>query len=496
MGDLDLDAADFGELVVERLLAHPGQEPTRHDRSIRWHDGTITEVADAQVGTGVGLLAMPAIADAHDHGRGVSTLLMGAADAALELWLPALAAQPNGDCYAVNALALARLARSGCSAITHCHVPHRYEAMVEEAGEVARAVREIGIRLGFVVPLRDRNRLVIGDNDAFLARLPEQERIAVQQRWLGPLPSPERQVALIDEVARHHATSQFDVQYGPVAPHWCSDHLLSLIAEASAQSQRRIHMHLLESPYHREWADAAYPHGLIRHLDALGILSPRLSIAHGVWLRPAEIELLAERGVTVVVNSSSNLRLRSGLAPMSQFHKIGVAVAIGLDGMGLDDDSDLLRELRLARLFHAGHGLEEGVSAAQILTSALAIGPHVTGAHGRFGQVAPGFAADLLVLDLAALTDGAVPAALDDTDLVLGRATRSHVKALIVAGRMVVRDGRVTGIDEEALAREVDASARHSAAAWQTLVPTLRRFQDHIRAHYASGQHRRDSVMP
>ncbi|MGE1157120.1 amidohydrolase family protein, partial [Pseudomonas kitaguniensis] len=85
--------------------------------------------------------------------------------------------------------------------------------------------------------------------------------------------------------------------------------------------------------------------GVVRYLDDIGFLSPRLAVAHGVQLTQAECELLAERGVQLVSNPSANLRLRSGIAPASDAMRAGLKVAIGLDGTSLDDDQDLWREM-------------------------------------------------------------------------------------------------------------------------------------------------------
>ena len=123
-------------------------------------------------------------------------------------------------------------------------------------------------------------------------------------------------MALADDVAAAADGPGFNVQYGPNGVQWCSDELLQAVAEASHRTGRRVHMHLLETKYQRQWADAAYPDGVVRTLDEIGLLTPRLTLAHCVWARPDELELLAERGVTISVNTSSNLHLHSGLAPM------------------------------------------------------------------------------------------------------------------------------------------------------------------------------------
>ena len=125
----------------------------------------------------------------------------------------------------------------------------------------------------------------------------------------------QSQLADVAAVAEACETGTFKVHIGPIGPQWCEDATLERIAEMSAQTGRHVQMHLFETEIQRQWADTHYPDGLVRHLDRTGLLSPRLTVAHGVWLNPDECALLAERGVIVAVNASSNLRLRSGIAP-------------------------------------------------------------------------------------------------------------------------------------------------------------------------------------
>ncbi len=125
--------------------------------------------------------------------------------------------------------------------------------------------------------------------------------------------------------------------------------------------------HLLETKYQRQWCDANYPGGVVRMLDEIGLLSPRLTLAHCVWARPDELELLAERGVVISVNTSSNLHLHSGLAPMTRMWTAGCRIALGIDGKAFDDDNDALRELRLSHLLHAGSGFDQVVTRHRAL---------------------------------------------------------------------------------------------------------------------------------
>ena len=124
------------------------------------------------------------------------------------------------------------------------------------------------------------------------------------------------------------------------------------------------------------WLDQVHPGGVVKFLDAIGLLSPRLTVAHGVWLDDADCELLAEREVTVVTNAACNLRLRSGIAPLARLAAFGVAVAVGLDGLALNDNQDYLTDLRLVRLLHNGTDLEEDLPRGTFLQQVLANGFH------------------------------------------------------------------------------------------------------------------------
>jgi cytosine/adenosine deaminase-related metal-dependent hydrolase len=252
----------------------------------------------------------------------------------------------------------------------------------------------------------------------------------------------------------------FDVQYGPNGVQWCTEAMLEAIAGASHRTGRRVHMHLLESRYQRVWVDSAYPDGVVKYLDAIGLLSPRLTLAHCVWARPDELALLAERGVTIVVNSSSNLHLRSGIAPVVRMVTAGCRVALGIDGKAFDEDDDALRELRLAHLLHAGSGFAIGVNREQMLQIAFANGRKSVTNRDDGGAICAGAPADLLLLDWAAIDDDRLRDDIDALDLVLTRATAGHIRELIVNGRTAVKDGVVVGADLPGARAEVLAQMR------------------------------------
>jgi cytosine/adenosine deaminase-related metal-dependent hydrolase len=243
-------------------------------------------------------------------------------------------------------------------------------------------------------------------------------------------------------------------------------------------------MHLLETRYQRAFMDQAYPDGVVRHLDAIGLLSPRLTLAHCVWARPDELALLAERGVTIAVSNSSNLHLRSGLAPLPAMLAAGCRLAMGIDGKALDEDDDGLRELRLAHLLHAGTGFRVAVSREKMLRAAFATGRFAVTNIDDGGTVAPGSPADLLLLDWAAIDDDRLRDDVDPLDLVLTRATAQHIRELIVGGRTVVKDGGMTRVDFQKALAEVLAQMRAGMAASNSLARAMPALDRAMAAHF------------
>jgi cytosine/adenosine deaminase-related metal-dependent hydrolase len=435
-----------------------------------------------------GLAALPAPSDAHDHGRGLKTIAFGALDDTLEIWLSALGQEPASDPYLRAAVAFARLAEGGVAAANHCHNAQDPARLIEEAEAVARAARDVGIRIAFAVPILDRNPLVYADPAPLFADLSPADAELLRQRGRRALP-PDRAIAAVAEIAAFtHAT--FDVQYGPVGPQWVSDGALKAIAKASADTGRRIHMHLFETRAQREWADAAYPDGLIGWLDEIGFLSPRLTVAHGVWLSEAECALLGERGVTVSINTSSNLRLRSGIAPVARLLGQGVRFGMGLDGMAFDDDEDAFREIRLLWQHHRGYGGKVVLTPERLLQAVLIDGRRSILGEDGGGRLAVGAPADIAVVDLAGMSGDILDGALTPLDLLLTRLTKAQLRELIVAGRTVVADGRCVTVDRVALEGELLEQAR---AGWRSKPPDLAalgRLQGALRRYYACGCHR------
>ena len=478
------------------MLARPGAAPATYRARVAIDGERIASVEaepelKAAPESDADHLLMPALANAHDHGRGVRYLAQGAFDRPLESWLPSVYFQPDVDPYVNAAVSMGRHLAAGIAASVHCHIVNRPEKFDDEMRGIARAANDIGIRLALVAPMRDQNLLAYGPDEDLLALVPQEARAAIVERWGKPPLPPKEQVARVQRLGEELDGERVEVLFGPIAPQWASRGLLEQVGAESARTGRRVHMHLLETRYQREWADAAYPQGLVRMLDEIGLLSPRLTVAHGTYLKPGEIELLAARDVVISLNSCSNLRVRAGIAPARASLGARMAMGIGLDALTLDDDNDAFRELRLARLLHSGPGFAESISAAQLYGAAMGAGARaVTGKPGH-GAIAPGAPADLLVLDYGALAGDVMDGLVDEADLVLARASSRHVHAVYVAGRKVLESGRVLALDSGALEAELQRQVFASRGRLMESREHIRVYQGALERFYGEGWHAR-----
>lgn len=436
------------------LLEGVHYAPAR-ERTIAVADGRIAAVASSP-GKVEPLLALPAFVNAHDHARTVRSSSFGAAGKPLEIWLSYLAVLPSVDPYLAAAVSLGRSALGGAGAVmVHYTRVQGLTGLPEEAAEVARAARDVGVRIGFAAALKDRNPLVYGPSQPVLAALPPEARTEIEARFLKPALPVAEQIALVEAVAEAAEGPLVTVQYGPTGVQWCSDALLRAVADASARTGRRVHMHLLETRYQREWADRHHAGGIVAYLRNIGLLTPRLTLAHCTWARPDELDLIAESGATVAVNTGSNLGIRSGLAPVAEMVRRGCRVALGLDGLAFDEDDDGLSEMRLANQLHRGWGFEQALDEPTMLRIALRNGRASVTGRAEGGVIAPGEPADLLLLDWDRLDSDRLLPDLPPLDLLFARARAEHIREVVVAGHSVVREGRVLGVDHRAMTNEL-----------------------------------------
>jgi len=466
------------EVTAHRLFCGPDRG-LLENVVLRHDNGVVASIAEgAPPATGPRALVLPAFVNAHDHARPTASSF-GALGMPLESWILRSALGTPVDPYLTAASALARSARAGCaSMMVHYTRPSGTMSLVEEAKAIGRAASDVGIRIAFALAVRDQNPVVYGDSEPVLSELASDDRRTIEEMFVRTPMSPKAYIELTDATASAIAGPKVDVQLGPAGVQWCSKPLLEAVAENSALTGRRIHMHLLETVYQRAWADEHFPDGIVCYLRDIGFLSERLTLAHCIHARPDEIEMIASFGARIVTNFSSNMHLRSGLAPIAAAHRCGCAIAVGVDGLALDEDDDVLREMRLVQMFHGGLGFKRTWTPQAFFGLAVANGRKATGAPGT-GELMPGAPADFVTVDLDRLDrDQIMP--VDPIDLLFARGNASLLRDVVVDGRKIVSDGRCLGVDLPAIEQELRGIYRASAGklsgfqrAWPTLSTSL-----------------------
>jgi cytosine/adenosine deaminase-related metal-dependent hydrolase len=444
------------EISATSLFCGPDRA-IRDDVTLRHDGGVITDISGGAGPVSPRSFVIPAFINAHDHARATASSF-GAVGMPLESWILRTALGTPVDPYLTATSALARAAKAGCAAMmVHYTRPSGTMPILDEAKAIARAASDVGIRIAFALAVRDQNPIVYGDAEPVLAGLSSDDRKTIEDLFVrAPMP-PKAYIELTDAIAAAIAGPMIDVQLGPAGVQWCSKPLLQAVAENSERTGRRVHMHLLETVYQRAWADQHFP-DMVRWLRDIGFLSERLTLAHCIHARPDELEMIAASGTRIVTNLSSNMHLRSGLAPIAAAHKCGCAIAVGVDGLALDEDDDILREMRLVQMVHGGLGFKATWAPAEMFALAIRNGRRATGAPGT-GDLVPGNPADFVAIDLDRLDrDRIMP--VDPMALLFARGNASLVKEVVVAGKTIVRDGVCAGVDLPAIEQELRAIYR------------------------------------
>ena len=429
---------------------------------------------------------MPGLINAHHHSNGASSIQHGVPDQLLELWLLDLARRRNADPFLATQLAAARLLRSGVTSVVDVHSGGGSpETLATNIGGKLQAYEQSGIRVAFAAGMSHQSHIVWGDDQAFLDSLPPEVQALARRRLPGAgSASIDDFFAVVDDFwRRYQEQARIDVWFAPPGPQWVSDQTLQRIAETAARYDTGVQTHLEESIYEKHYGPRTYGIPTVAHLQQLGILSPRFSFAHGVWLNEAEIDILAESGAAVSHNPSSNLRLRAGIAPLNRLLVAGTTVALGMDGTTINDNEDMWQEMRLALRLHRGPGIyDPAPTPADIFHLSTHGGAKLLRADHQRGMLAPGFQADVVLINLDQITWPWVAPEADPLSVVLYRAAAEDVDTVLIGGEIVVEAGRVITIDEAAVGQELAAQLKamdyptEQAAMVAALMPYIERY--------------------
>ena len=398
--------------------------------ALRAVDGTITEFGqtveaqrDDDVIDAGGDLLVPGLVNGHTHAA--MTLFRGyGSDLPLMAWLedkiwPAESRLTDDDVYWGTRLACVEMIRSGTV---------RFWDMYWRPVAVARAVRDAGLRATLGPPLLDGL-----DESRSKAACEEAGR-------------------LLDELADHAPWVQPSL--APHGMYTASETTLRWVAQESSARGVSVQLHFLETEDEVTGCVDRSGERPGAYLDRIGLLSPRLVLAHGVWMEDAERELVAARGATVVTNPVSNLKLAVGrVFPYAKTSAHGIPIGLGTDGASSNNSLDLLADSKVLALVQKFNEHDPTVLPAseawEVATAARA--PVL----GGVPKLAVGEGADFLLVRARApeLAPGHV------LENLVYAASGTVVRTTVVGGRVLMHDGMIES-EEEVRARAIERARR------------------------------------
>ncbi len=395
--------------IDDRQIIHVGKVPAD------WHADRIID--------GEGKFAIPGFVNTHTHAA-MTLFRSYADDMKLMDWLekkiwPAEANLTGEDVFWGTQLAIAEMLRTGTTT---------FSDMYFYMDDVARAVEASGIR---AVLARGMIGVTPGGDQSLI------ESEALFRQW------------------HNGADGRITVMLGPHAPYTCPPEYLKKVVDLALRLRAEIHIHLSETK--GEVEDCLRLHGKtpIQLMEELGVLQCGVLAAHCVHVDAADIEIMKKNQVRVAHNPGSNMKLASGVAPVVALLNAGVCVALGTDGAASNNNLDMLEEMRLTTLLQKVYTKDPvALPAKEVIQLGTINGARALNLHEITGCIAPGYRADITLLDTH--SPHWFPRH-DRLSLLAYAANPGDVHTVLVDGRILLDNHQLTTIDEEKMMFEVQA---------------------------------------
>ena len=414
-------------------------DPTLEHHSIAIHEDRIVEILPTELARNsytaeveqdfAQHALIPGLINAHTHAA--MSLFRGLSDdIALMDWLnnhiwPAESKWVNEDFVQCGTeLAIAEMLRSG----TTC-----FNDMYFFPDITARVAKNAGIRACVGLIVIDFPTIWAGNADEYI----------------------DKGIAVHDSYRNHDLVK---TTFAPHAPYTVSDGPLEKIRSFAHEMDIPVTMHVHETAHEVEEAVAKTGMRPLQRLEQLGLLNPSLLAVHMTQLQQAEIEMLAGSGSHVVHCPESNLKLASGFCPVSELHKHGINIALGTDGAASNNDLDMIGEMRCAALLAKGVAADPTVlPATTALRMATINGARALGIDDITGSLEAGKSADIVAINMSHIET--TPLYCPVSHLVYS-CSRDQVSDVWIAGKHVLKNRILTGLDESEIRRQAHEWSR------------------------------------
>ncbi len=400
------------------------------------------EIIDAS-----GMLVIPGMVNTHHHlYQTLTRNLPKAQNAKLFDWLvylyPIWGKIDREAVYWSTLLGTAELLKTGCT----CTTDHMYLYPKDFDGDIMatqfEAAETSGIRFAPTRGSMTRGKSQGGLPPDHVVQTPEQvieDMYRVVDKFNNPDPLSMRRIIL-----------------APCSPFSVEEHVMVKTAEMGRELNVPIHTHLCETIDEEKYCLSVYGKRPLAAMEDWGWTGPNVFYAHGIWFNEDELRLLADTGTGIAHCPGSNMRLGSGIARIREMMDLGVRVGIGVDGSASNDTSDMLGEARNAMLLQRVKYGANALTARETLQLAIQGGAKLLGFE-RIGQIRPGYGADLALFDMKQFQ---YAGALSDPLAAILFTGYSHETAYtIVNGQIVVRNGKLEGMDETEITKNVNRIA-------------------------------------